>query len=88
MESRIFPRHDRQPSLVNAKAEPWCACNLPLHFSGETKERISVESALERELYAKVFIGTKERTMWSLASKEKPKASCDDLGLRPERLWP
>ena len=46
-----------------------------------------MESALERELYAIVFIGPKKHTTWSRA-KKKPKASCDDLGLRPERLWP
>ena len=86
-ESTIFPRHDREPSRASAKTEPWCACNLPFHFSGETKEIIFVESALERELYAKVSSGPKKCTTWSL-HKKKPKASCDDLGLRPERIWP
>ena len=47
-ESTIFSRHDREPSRAKAKTEPWCACNLMHHFSGETKEK-SLWSLLSNE---------------------------------------
>ncbi len=39
-----------------------------------------MESALERELYAIVFIGPKKHTTWSRASKKSPRPLAMTLG--------
>ena len=70
MESAIFPGMTANLVGQMQKNEPWCACNPPLHFSGETKEIIFVEPALERELYAKVSIGSKKLTTWPCIKKK------------------
>ena len=49
-------------------------------FQAKQKKGPLVESALERELYAKVFIGPKKHTTWSLASKKSPRPLAMTLG--------
>ena len=80
LESAIFHGMTANPVGQMQKLNHGVRATYRFIFQAKQKKGPLVESVLERELYAIVFIGTKKRTMWSLASKKSPRPLAMTLG--------